>query len=157
VALTKFLGAHSGHGKLVVFDEAHKYMQPSLKDELTQTVVSTVRQMRHYGVRVVVSTQSPKTLPAELLELVSVAMLLRFSSPDWFEHLSHKLPLPRDCFHKINKLATGEAIVCSLAWATSLMSQPADSNYQHVRTVTVRPRITADSGASKLATSLNSA
>ena len=62
----------SDNAKLAVFDEAHKYLQNSTMDELSGTIVSTVRQMRHNGVRVVVSTQSPKTLPPELLELVSV-------------------------------------------------------------------------------------
>jgi hypothetical protein len=38
--------------------------------------------MRHDGMRIVLSTQSPKALAPELLELVSVAMLHRFHSSD---------------------------------------------------------------------------
>lgn len=50
--------------------------------------------MRQDGVRLVVSTQSPKALAPELLELVSVAVLHRFHSQDWWTYLRHKLPLP---------------------------------------------------------------
>ena len=44
-----------GCGKLVAFDEAHKYLDPQA-GELGTDVVRLVRQMRHYGMRVVVST-----------------------------------------------------------------------------------------------------
>ena len=43
-------------GKLVVFDEAHKYISCKSGD-LCDDVVYLVRQMRHYGIRIVVSTQ----------------------------------------------------------------------------------------------------
>ncbi len=59
-----------------MFDEAHKYLTKN--DALGDVIVDTVRQMRHLGMRVVVSTQSPQVLPAELLELVTIAVLHRF-------------------------------------------------------------------------------
>lgn len=56
--------------------------------------MNVARLMRQDGVRLVVSTQSPKALAPELLELVSVAVLHRFHSQDWWTYLRHKLPLP---------------------------------------------------------------
>ena len=86
VLLSQFIAMPSDSAKLAVFDETHKYMQSSSKDELSATIVSTVRQMRHNKVRIVVSTQSPKTIPPELLELVSVTLIHRFHSLDWFAY-----------------------------------------------------------------------
>jgi hypothetical protein len=62
-------------GKVVVCDEAHKYFDTKAKggDGLANSIVDTVRLMRHEGIRVVVSTQSPLTMPPELLELATVA------------------------------------------------------------------------------------
>lgn len=39
--LSQFIALESKFGKLIVFDEAHKYMVPNSKDELTLTITST--------------------------------------------------------------------------------------------------------------------
>lgn len=68
--------------KLVVFDEAHKYLDETV-GELCHNVVKIVRQMRHYGVSTIVSTQNPRVLHRELIELSSFVIMHRFSSPEW--------------------------------------------------------------------------
>ena len=56
-------------GKVLCLDEAHKYMTGEKADGLSEAIVNSARLMRHDGVRLVVSTQSPKALAPELLEL----------------------------------------------------------------------------------------
>ena len=150
VLLSLFISIPSDHPKLAVFDEAHKYLQNSTKDELSSTIVSIVRQMRHNGVRTVISTQSPNTIPAELLELVSITLIHRFHSMDWFGYLKQKLPLTNDLFPRIMGLPTGTALVVSGGWSPRFIRCPGDraiDDYTHE--VQIRPRLTADAGVSR--------
>ncbi len=57
--------------------------------------------------RLVVSTQSPRALAPELLELVTVAVLHRFHSADWFTYLSKKLPLDKAAWDRLVALDPG--------------------------------------------------
>jgi hypothetical protein len=82
VVLSRFRRAETGCGKLVVFDEAHKYLDTKMGD-LCSDVVELVRMMRHRDIRVVVSTQNPSILDPELFELSSAVILHRISSPSW--------------------------------------------------------------------------
>lgn len=150
VLLTLFISIPSDHPKLAVFDEAHKYLHHSTKDELSSTIVSTVRQMRHNGVRTVISTPSPNTIPAELLELVSITLIHRFHSMDWFGYLKQKLPLTNELFPRIMGLPTGTALVVSGGWSPRFIRNPenrAIDDYTHE--VQIRPRSTADAGISR--------
>ncbi|KAI9004533.1 hypothetical protein DFJ74DRAFT_743292, partial [Hyaloraphidium curvatum] len=144
VVMAKFLSCPAAHGRLCVFDEAHKYMRPAGTDGLSRAVVSAVRQMRHLGVRTVVSTQSPRTLPAELLELASAAVVHRFHSQDWFDVLRARLRLPVSFADGVLGLETGEALVFTLRWGGGLAAPG-----EFVRRVKVRPRLTWDGGASR--------
>ena len=109
VLLQQFRGIETGCGKVVVCDEAHKYFD---KDRgLAKYCVETVRLMRHEGIRVIVSTQTPRTMPEELLELTSMTVLHKFHSRDWWSYLSSKLPLPDDGFSKVRLFDPGEALV----------------------------------------------
>ena len=145
-------------GKVVVCDEAHKYFDGKLKggDGLSGAIVDTVRLMRHEGIRVIVSTQSPLTMPQELLELSTVAVCHQFHSMEWYKYLANKLPLPPDGFKTVQKLQPGQALVYA-----------ARSDFDHKNNihgddeseddregnepflVQVRPRLTEDRGASK--------
>ena len=69
-----------GCGRLLALDEAHKFMTGQVTDGLSSAIVNIARLMRHDGIRLVVSTQSPLALAPELLELVTVAVLHRFHS-----------------------------------------------------------------------------
>jgi hypothetical protein len=88
-------------GKVLCLDEAHKYMDGVKADGLSEAIVNAARLMRHDGVRLVISTQSPKALAPELLELVTVACLHHFHSPDWWSYLQSKLPLTEKAFERI--------------------------------------------------------
>lgn len=57
---------------------------------LTNTLLSTVRLQRHLGARVIVSTQEPTISPA-LLDLSSVTIVHRFTSPEWLRSLKRHL------------------------------------------------------------------
>ncbi|KAI8585430.1 hypothetical protein BDZ88DRAFT_491974, partial [Geranomyces variabilis] len=117
VMLTAFLGTTTPAGKLVVLDEAHKYLAKDGQDGLALALVTACRQIRHVGLRICVSTQSPEVLPAELLELVSVALIHRFHSLDWFRWMQKKLPLRDEVFEEIVGLETGTAMAVSARWA----------------------------------------
>lgn len=52
--------------------------------DLTETLLSVVRQQRHLAARVLIATQEPTLAPA-LLELCNVTIIHRFSSPAWFK------------------------------------------------------------------------
>lgn len=97
------------NGKLLALDEAHKFMDGIKSDGLSEAIVNIARLMRHDGMRLAVSTQSPKALAPELLELVTVAFLHRFHSHDWWTYLQSKLPLANDDFEKILNLSPGDA------------------------------------------------
>ncbi len=66
------VGGSTEGGKLLVLDEAHRYVSGGDSDDLSRSIVDAVRLMRHEGLRVAISTQSPKVLVPELLELVSL-------------------------------------------------------------------------------------
>eukprot|EP00475_Leptophrys_vorax_P031911 TRINITY_DN4869_c0_g1_i1.p1 TRINITY_DN4869_c0_g1~~TRINITY_DN4869_c0_g1_i1.p1 ORF type:complete len:719 (-),score=214.20 TRINITY_DN4869_c0_g1_i1:116-2236(-) len=130
-------------GKLVVFDEAHKYMSGKGSDSLCSTIVEIVRQMRHHDIRVVVSSQNPKALQPELLELCSITLMHRFHSWDWYAFLQSKLPLDEEAFSDIIELETGQALVFSTKWSREF------KDHKKVRKMQMRARITADGGASR--------
>ncbi len=144
----------NGVGKVVVFDEAHKYLSTNKggvgKDELSTAIINTVRLMRHEGIRVLISTQSPSALPPELLELVSVTIAHHFQSRDWYQYLSSKIALPLDGFEEIKKLKVGEALVVSTKMNVMLNTHKRISNDDACVKLRMRPRITVDYGSSKL-------
>jgi hypothetical protein len=129
--LEQYRSIHSPVAKLVVLDEAHKYLTTS--DSLAHAVVSVVRQMRHLGMRVAISTQSPLVLPAELLELVSIAVIHRFHSLDWFTYLASKIPLKSSAFKSIRALAPGQCLLFSASQDLKLLKTRAASESNTVR------------------------
>ena len=121
VVTEQFRSSHAKGGKLLALDEvrnplipqpwqhlcqlivqtnvshvykAHKFMEGTKTDGLSEAIINVARLMRHDGIRLVVSTQSPKALAPEVLELVSVAVLHHFHSQDWCTYIRQKLPLP---------------------------------------------------------------
>jgi len=148
VILSMYIEKDLPCGKLTVFDEAHKYMDATVGN-LCHDIVRLVRQMRHYGIRTLVSTQNPTVLHSELLELCSFAFLHRFHSPDWFKYLQAKLQLPKDSVPIISNLKTGEAIVYS---SRSVFSKPSPSAVvgANLYRVLVKERVTRDCGATTL-------
>jgi hypothetical protein len=130
-----------GVGKVIALDEAHKFMDGVKADGLSGAIVDVARLIRHDGTRLLVSTQSPKCLAPELLELVSVLLVHRFHSAEWFTYLGTKCAsLDKRLFASIQELEPGEAIVVASRPA------PGDSFPMRLR---VRPRVTRDLGSSR--------
>ena len=149
-------------GKILACDEAHKYLSNEGGDGqegLARAVVNVVRLMRHQGMRVIISTQSPHTMPPELLELVSMTVMHRFQSRDWYTFLERKVNIPEGTFDKILRLRPGEAIViCSARTTVNTGRDDNDDEGGDVVTtpqhrsffkVKIRSRLTADRGATK--------
>lgn len=72
-------------GLVIALDEAHKYMnQLPAAANFTDRLLTTVREQRHIGTRIVISTQQP-TISEKLLDLCSVSIVHQFKSPAWFQ------------------------------------------------------------------------
>ncbi|KND89580.1 hypothetical protein TOPH_05597 [Tolypocladium ophioglossoides CBS 100239] len=91
ICLSMFLEQRSEVGRVIALDEAHKYMTDTAECEtLTKSLLSTIRLQRHIGARVFISTQEP-TISPKLLDLCSVTIVHRFTSPDWLRSLKQHL------------------------------------------------------------------
>mmetsp|Transcript_19530 Transcript_19530/g.60190 ORF Transcript_19530/g.60190 Transcript_19530/m.60190 type:complete len:262 (-) Transcript_19530:65-850(-) len=147
VLLEQFRACSVDAGKVLVLDEAHRYI--SGKSGFATAVVATTRVMRHEAMRVVVSTQSPLTLPPELLELASVAALHGFHSADWYNFLKSKLAIPEDGFATVRRLDPGEALLFAARAALGDGNGDGGEDGCECPVVRVRPRLTSDLGASR--------
>jgi hypothetical protein len=68
-----------------------QYMNTSAEvHALTNTLLSTIRLQRHLGARIIISTQEP-TISTALLDLSSVTIVHRFTSPEWLRILKQHL------------------------------------------------------------------
>lgn len=91
ICLSLFLEQDSKIGRVIALDEAHKYMTESADCQtLTESLLSTIRLQRHIAARVIISTQEP-TISPRLLDLCSVTIVHRFTSPDWLSTLKKHL------------------------------------------------------------------
>lgn len=91
VCLSLFLEQPSDVGRVIALDEAHKYMNDSSECQaLTNTLLHTIRMQRHLGARVIISTQEP-TISTKLLDLCSLTIVHRFTSPEWLNALKQHL------------------------------------------------------------------
>ena len=93
---------------------------------MTKSLLSLIRQQRHLAMRVIISTQGkpfvnvinnfhliallisePTVVPPVLLDLCTVSILHRFSSPAWWQHLIQHVSADfshSDAFDKIVRL-----------------------------------------------------
>lgn len=150
ICLNLFLEQNVTTGRVVALDEAHKYMTESPESQtLTESLLATIRLQRHLGARMVIATQEP-TISPKLLDLCSVTIVHRFTSPDWLESLKKHLaaarpglimPPDRDevagchgpdpltgLFAKIVSLRQGEALLfCPSALVGVDKSKPAEN------------------------------
>lgn len=138
VMLNIFANAGREFNKLIVFDEAHKYMG---NPELSEQIASAIRQMRHQGVSIVLASQDPMSLPNSVIELSSVIIMHRFNSPRWLKHIQKSIVALGDLTpEKMAALKPGEAYV----WASKATSTHFT---QRAMKVTIRPRVTLHGGA----------
>ncbi|RYP93653.1 hypothetical protein DL770_000184 [Monosporascus sp. CRB-9-2] len=91
ICLSLFIEQEPSVGRIVALDEAHKYMNESAEaGTLTEQLLATIRLQRHLGARVIISTQEPTVSP-KLLDLCSMTIVHRFTSPDWLYALQRHL------------------------------------------------------------------
>lgn len=133
--------------KLVVFDEAHKYID---SPDLVAGLVEVVREMRHKGTSILVASQDPPSVPASLIELSSQVILHKFNSPSWLKHIQKaNAALEGLTPAKLAALGPGEAYV----WSSKSTDDAFTRDAIKVR---CRPRVTQHGGATKTAvTSVN--
>lgn len=128
--------------KLVVFDEAHKYIE---SPDLVAGLVEVVREMRHKGTSIMVASQDPPSVPVQLIELSSQIILHKFNSPAWLKHIQRaNASLIGLTPEKLANLRPGEAFVWSSKATDEAFSQGAIK-------VRCRPRATQHGGSTKTA------
>lgn len=139
-AATRFEGRE--FNKLVVFDEAHKYISES---DLISQVVETIREMRHQATSVIIASQDPLSVPRAIIELTSVLILHRMTSPQWLKHLRSAIVALNDVQDAaVTSLLPGEALV----WA----QRSTDKRFTlRPQKLAVRPRFTQHGGGTKTA------
>ncbi|KAJ7041472.1 hypothetical protein C8F04DRAFT_994581 [Mycena alexandri] len=155
IILGTFTQWETALGKLVVLDEAHKYLVNSDTARLTQSLTNTIRLQRHLATRVVIATQEPTVIPATILDLASTIICHRFSSPAWCAHLAKHVSAGSDSaswHEEVMLLGTGDALVFSPAAVTARGEEEGVRllGREHFK-LRVRPRLTLDGGASLLA------
>jgi len=142
--LNVFSGAGMGEdrfNKLIVFDEAHKY----LGGPLIGQVVEVIREMRHKGVSLVVASQDPVHVPPAVIELSSAVILHRFNAPSWLKHIQKSLAALSDLTPSmLAGLAPGEGFV----WANRATSGVFTRRAVKLR---MRPRATRHGGSTRFA------
>lgn len=123
--------------KFIVFDEAHKYMD---NKELTSTIVTAIREMRHKGVSMMIASQDPMSLPTEIIELSSIMLMHKFNSPQWVKHVQKSITqLQTLSSSDMATLMPGEAYL----WATKSTDKGVTSRPMKIST---RPRVTKHGG-----------
>ncbi|KZT20771.1 hypothetical protein NEOLEDRAFT_1140300 [Neolentinus lepideus HHB14362 ss-1] len=166
IAVRMFLRANVGTGKVLLVDEAHKYLSVNEGSSCLTSALSTlIREQRHLAMRVIISTQEPTVVPSVLLDLCTVMVLHRFSSPTWWEHIVKHVSADfsdRKVFDKIVRLRTGEAIVLAPTGLGTFVTpgcinpgpnsnpRSLDQFGRRYIVMKTRKRITADGGASVL-------
>ena len=111
--LSAFLISITSSNKVLILDDAHEYLSPSLCAEFCRDVISAIRRMTFENLRVIVSTYSPMSIPVELLEELTICFMHRFQSERWYDHvrrcfLNSATQLPPGIF---KSLECGEAVL----------------------------------------------
>lgn len=128
--------------KLVVFDEAHKYID---SPDLVAGLVEVVREMRHKGTSIMVASQDPPSVPTSLIELSTQIILHKFNSPAWLKHVQKaNSALDGLTPEKLASLGAGEAYV----WSSKATDDAFTRGAVKVR---CRPRVTLHGGGTKTA------
>jgi hypothetical protein len=128
--------------KLVVFDEAHKYID---NPDLVGGLVEVVREMRHKGTSILVASQDPPSVPTSLIELSSQIILHKFNSPSWLKHIQKaNSALDSLTAARLSALGPGEAYV----WSSKATDDAFTRGAVKIR---CRPRATQHGGGTKTA------
>ena len=126
-----------GFNKFIVFDEAHKYMDDK---ELVGSITTAIREMRHKGVSIMIASQDPMSLPTEIIELSSIVIMHRFSSPGWVKHVQKAITALQNLTpSEMASLGSGEAYL----WAVKSSDK---SITLRPTKISIRPRVTKHGG-----------
>lgn len=140
---------------------------------LTNTLLSAIRLQRHLGTRVFISTQEP-TISPKLLDLCSMTIVHRFTSPDWLSELRrHLASLDNDenspekskvrlmnIFNQIVKLRVGEALLFAPSAIIGVEKKRSENGSEETDMqrlgigylkIKIRARVTSDGGRSVFA------
>ena len=108
--------------------------------DLTGSIVTAIREMRHKGVSIMIASQDPLSLPNEIIELSSMILLHKFNSPQWVKHIQRSITqlaalTPAD----LSSLVPGEGYLwASKSTDKGLMNRPVK--------IFTRPRVTKHGG-----------
>lgn len=128
--------------KLVVFDEAHKYIDDP---DLIEGLVEVVREMRHKGTNILVASQEPRSVPVSLIELSTEIILHRFNSPEWLRHIQKaNTALGSLTPEKMSQVSSGEAYI----WTSRSNEEQFTRGAVKIK---CRPRVTLHGGGTKTA------
>lgn len=128
--------------KLVVFDEAHKYIE---SPDLVAGLIEVVREMRHKGVSIMVASQDPPSVPVSLIELSTQIIMHKFNSPAWLKHIQKaNAALGNLTPERMALLKAGEAYI----WSSKATDDSFSKGAVKVR---CRPRVTEHGGATRVA------
>lgn len=145
VLLQLFADARVGDrnfNKLVVFDEAHKYID---SPDLVAGLIEVVREMRHKGVSIMVASQDPPSVPVSLIELSTQIIMHKFNSPAWLKHIQKaNAALANLTPERMASLKAGEAYI----WSSKATDESFTKGAVKVR---CRPRVTQHGGATRVA------
>lgn len=137
-------GSDHSFNKLVVFDEAHKYIE---SPDLVAGLIEVVREMRHKGTSIMVASQDPPSVPVSLIELSSQVILHKFNSPAWLKHIQKaNAALGVLTPEKLSNLRPGEAFI----WSSKATDEAFSRGIVKIR---CRPRVTQHGGGTKTAVS----
>ncbi|EGF97816.1 uncharacterized protein MELLADRAFT_41146, partial [Melampsora larici-populina 98AG31] len=150
-----FTEAKIPSGKVLLLDEAHKYLgETNSCSKFTTSIVSLIRQQRHFGIRTLIATQEPTVIPHAILGLASSLIIHRFSSPAWAQHLSRHICTDDEqgetgWRHRITELRLGEAMVVAPSGLGVRESDQAVVPFSTGFIITrTRQRLTLDGGFS---------
>ena len=133
--------------KLVVFDEAHKYID---SPDLVAGLVEVVREMRHKGTSVLVASQDPPSVPTSLIELSTHIILQQVQLAGMVEaHAEGKRRARRADSREASRPRSGEAYV----WSSRATDNAFTGGAVKVR---CRPRVTHHGGGTKTAVAASS-
>jgi hypothetical protein len=128
---------------------------------LTETFLNIIRQQRHLGTRIIISTQEP-TISPRLIDLCSITIVHRFSSPEWYQTIKKHIAVgdkkgdgdqeetngdhTAEGLYQISSLRTGEALVFApSSYLLDGHQEVMDVKHRTFKMV-IRKRITWDGG-----------
>ncbi|KAG8534174.1 uncharacterized protein KY384_001018 [Bacidia gigantensis] len=162
IAMDLFLARRGTSNLIIALDEAHKFLTGSeAGNAFTESMLSVIRQQRHLGTSVIIATQEPTIAPS-LLDLCSMTIVHRFTSPNWLKALeSHLAGMTGategekgalgNIFNRIVELDVGHALLFSpTLMLTVIKSKGGNKKASRLGTrhlkIQVRKRLTADGG-----------